>query len=139
MTRDTSPAARALVALELIQNNPGITAQRLADRLGVTERAARRYVATLREADLPIESVSGPYGGYRVGRGLRLPPLMFTAAEALGLVMAVLEGHPKAADAAVPVGGALAKILRVLPERIAGPVRSVRDVSDQGTDDRYRP
>jgi predicted DNA-binding transcriptional regulator YafY len=39
----------------------------------VTERAARRYVATLREADLPIESVSGPYGGYRVGRGLRLP------------------------------------------------------------------
>jgi len=61
MTRDISPAARALVALELIQNNPGITAQRLADRLGVTERAARRYVATLREADLPIESVCGPY------------------------------------------------------------------------------
>lgn len=97
-----SRAARALVALELIHNNPGITAQRLADRLGVTERAARRYVATLREADLPIESVSGPYGGYRVGRGLRLPPLMFTAAEALGLVMAVLEGHPKAADPADP-------------------------------------
>jgi predicted transcriptional regulator len=44
MTRDISPAARALVALELIQNNPGITALRLADRLGVTERAARRYV-----------------------------------------------------------------------------------------------
>ena len=39
----------------------------------MTERAARRYVATLREADLPIESASGPYGGYRVGRGLRLP------------------------------------------------------------------
>jgi predicted DNA-binding transcriptional regulator YafY len=139
MTRDISPAARALVALELIQNNPGITARRLADRLGVTERAARRYVATLREADLPIESVSGPYGGYRVGRGLRLPPLMFTAVEALGLVMAVLEGHQKAADPADPVGGALAKIVRVLPERIAGPVRSVRDVSAPGAIDPCRP
>lgn len=60
MTGDISPAARALVALELIHNSPGITAQRLADSLDVTERAARRYVATLREADLPIESVSGP-------------------------------------------------------------------------------
>jgi predicted DNA-binding transcriptional regulator YafY len=139
MTREASPAARALVALELIQNNPGITARRLADRLGVTDRAARRYVAILREADLPIESVSGPYGGYRVGRGLRLPPLMFTAAEALGLVMAVLDGHHDAADPADPVGGALAKIVRVLPERIARPVRSVRDVSDPGVVDQYRP
>jgi predicted DNA-binding transcriptional regulator YafY len=86
--------------------------------LGVTDRAARRYVAILREADLPIESVSGPYGGYRVGRGLRLPPLMFTAAEAAGLVMATLEGHPGAADPADVVGAALAKILRSLPDRV---------------------
>src|SRR5260370_37649736 len=93
MALDRSPAARALLALEVIQNSPGITAQRLGDRLGVTERAARRYVAILREADLPIESVSGPHGGYQVGRGLRLPPLMFPAAEAMGLVMAILEGH----------------------------------------------
>jgi predicted DNA-binding transcriptional regulator YafY len=92
-----SPTARALLALEAIQNSPGITAQLLGERLGVSERAARRYVAILREADLPIESVTGPYGGYRVGRGLRLPPLMFTAAEAMGLVMAVLEGHRRAA------------------------------------------
>jgi predicted DNA-binding transcriptional regulator YafY len=62
-----------------------------------------------------------------VGRGLRLPPLTFTAAEAMGLVMAVLEGHRNAADPADLVGGALAKILRVLPERVAGPVRAVRE------------
>lgn len=91
----------------------------------MTGRAARRYVAILREAELPIESVSGPYGGYRVGRGLRLPPLMFTAAEAAGLVMATLEGHRGAADPADVVGGALAKILRSLPERIAPPVPAV--------------
>ncbi|MGH3167987.1 MAG: helix-turn-helix transcriptional regulator [Trebonia sp.] len=126
MTHEISPAARALLALETIQNNPGITAERLGERLGVTERAARRYVAILREAELPIDSVTGPHGGYRVGRGLRLPPLTFTAAEAMGLVMAVLEGHRNAADPADLVGGALAKILRVLPERVAGPVRGVR-------------
>ena len=129
MAPDMSPAARALLALEIIQNSPGITAYKLGDRLGVTERAARRYVATLREADLPIESVTGPYGGYRVGRGLRIPPLMFTAAEAMGLAMAVLEGHRNAADPSDPVGSALAKIVRVLPQRVAGPVRAFRELS----------
>jgi predicted DNA-binding transcriptional regulator YafY len=129
MANEVSPTARALLALEVIQNSPGITARRLGERLGVTERAARRYVAILREADLPIESVSGPHGGYRVGRGLRLPPLMFTAAEAMGLVMAVLEGHRNAANPTDLVGGALAKIVRVLPERAAGPARAFREVS----------
>jgi predicted DNA-binding transcriptional regulator YafY len=139
VARDPSPAARALLALEAIQNNPGISAQRLGERLGVTERAARRYVAILREADLPIESASGPHGGYRVGRGLRLAPLMFTAAEAMGLVMAVLEGHRDAADPAELVGGALAKILRVLPERVAGPVRAVREISASAASAQTRP
>lgn len=129
MAQDISPTGRALLALEIIQNSPGITAHRLGEMLGVTERAARRYVAILREADLPIESVSGPYGGYRVGRGLRLPPLMFTAAEAMGLVMAVLEGHRGAADPTDLVGGALAKIVRALPERVAGPVLAFREVA----------
>jgi predicted DNA-binding transcriptional regulator YafY len=125
-----SPTARALLALEAIQNAPGITAGRLGERLGVTERAARRYVAILREAGLPIESVSGPYGGYQLGHGLRLPPLTFTAAEAAGLVMAVLEGHPHAADPADLVGAALAKIVRVLPARVATLVRSIRDATE---------
>ena len=129
MAHEVSPTARALLALEAIQNVPGITARQLGDRLGVTERAARRYVAILREAGLPIDSVSGPYGGYQVGRGLRLPPLTFTAAEAAGLVMAVLEGHRPATDPADLVGGALAKIIRVLPTPVAPLVRSIRDVS----------
>jgi predicted DNA-binding transcriptional regulator YafY len=126
---EISPTARALLALEAIQNTSGITAQRLGERLGVTERAARRYVAILREAGLPIESATGPYGGYQVGRGMRLPPLTFSAAEAAGLVMAVLEGHRAAADPADLVGGALAKIIRVLPTRVSALVRPIRDVT----------
>ena len=135
---EMSPTARALLALEAIQNNPGITARQLGGRLGVTERAARRYVAILREADLPIESVSGPYGGYQVGRGVRLPPLTFTAAEAMGLVMAVLEGHRNAADPADLVGSALAKIVRVLPEPVAGPVRALRAAAAPASSDGSR-
>ncbi len=137
--REISPTARALLALEAIQNVPGITAARLGERLGVTERAARRYVAILREAELPIESVSGPYGGYQVGHGLRLPPLTFTAAEASGLVMAVLEGHKGAADPADLVGGALAKIVRVLPSRVAAQVRTIRDGVSGGAGDGRGP
>lgn len=126
MNPDASPTARALLALELIQNQPGITAQRLADRLEVSDRAARRYVAILREAEIPIESVRGPYGGYRVGRGLRLPPLSFTASEALGLVMAVLDGHHQVSDPTDPAGSALAKIVRALPESVAAQADAVR-------------
>jgi predicted DNA-binding transcriptional regulator YafY len=130
---DSSPTSRALLALELLQGHPGITAERLGDRLGVSERAARRYVAILREADVPIESVRGPYGGYRVGRGLRLPPLMFTATEALGLAMAVLEsrGGTEGDD---PVGTAVGKIVRVLPEGVARPLEALRVVSARRTD-----
>ncbi len=126
MKPDTSPAARALLALELIQSSPGITADRLADKLGVSERAARRYVGILREAEIPIDSVRGPYGGYRLGRGLRLPPLTFSAAEALGLVMAVLDGHHAASDPTDLVGSALAKIVRALPEPVAAQADAVR-------------
>jgi predicted DNA-binding transcriptional regulator YafY len=123
---DASPTARALLALELVQADPGITADRLAEKLGVSERAARRYVGILREAGIPIESVRGPYGGYRLGRGVRLPPLMFTAAEALGLVMAVLDGHHDAGDPTDPVGSAFGKIVRALPEPVAAQVQAVR-------------
>jgi predicted DNA-binding transcriptional regulator YafY len=126
MKPDASPTARSLLALELVQGSPGITADRLADKLGVSERAARRYVGILREAGIPIESLRGPYGGYRVGRGLRLPPLMFSAAEALGLVMAVLDGHHDASDPTDPVGSALGKIVRALPEPVAAQAEAVR-------------
>jgi predicted DNA-binding transcriptional regulator YafY len=123
---DLSPTGRALRTLELLQSQPGITAGQLAAQLDVTERAARRYVAILREADIPVESTRGPFGGYRVGRGIRLPPLVFSAAEALGLVMAVLDGSHAAADAGDPVGAALGKIIRALPENIGHQAATMR-------------
>lgn len=135
MGTETSPTSRALQVLELLQNQPGATAGQLALALGVTERAARRYVGILREAEIPILSARGRHGGYTVGRGVRLPPLVFTATEALGMVMAVLEGHHEAADAADPVANALRKIMRALPESVAAQAelvrRTARPVPDQ--------
>lgn len=131
---DVSPTARSLLTLELVQGSPGITADRIADKLGVSERAARRYIGILREAGIPIESVRGPYGGYRVGRGLRLPPLVFSATEALGLVMAVLDGHHDASDPTGPVGSALGKIVRALPEPVAAQAETVRQAAAAAPD-----
>lgn len=119
MSADISPTARALRTLEILHARPGASAEELAQRLGVSDRAVRRYIDILREAEIPIESTRGRHGGYRLGRGTRLPPVMFTESEALALVMAVLDGAPRAADDEDPVGGALGKVIRALPPAIA--------------------
>jgi predicted DNA-binding transcriptional regulator YafY len=124
---DISPTARALRAIEILQARPGATAGELATGLGVTERAARRYVAILREAGIPVESARGPYGGYRLGRGTRLPPVVFTEPEALGLVMAVLDGQQAAPDVDDLVGSALGKVIRALPDSVGRQAAALRE------------
>ncbi len=126
MPTDVSPTARALRALDILRTRPGATADDLAKRLGVTERAVRRYVGILREAGIPVESVRGPYGGYRLGRGTRLPPVVFTEAEATGLAMAVLDGQQAPADVDDLVGSALDKVIRALPESIGRQAAALR-------------
>jgi len=108
--------------MEILRTRPGVTAGELGAGLGVTERAARRYVAILREAGIPVESARGPYGGYRLGRGTRLSPVVFTEPEALGLVMAVLDG-PAGDDL---VGVALDKVIRALPESVGRQAATLR-------------
>ncbi len=129
---ETTPTARALMVLEMVQNSPGISGEQLADRLGMTDRAVRRYVGNLRGAGIAVESTRGKYGGYRIGRGVRLAPLMFTAPEALGLVMAVLEG--RRTDPTDPVGQAVSKLIRVLPKALAAPVEAVVRTSERTPD-----
>ena len=134
MPTQLSPTARALRTLEMLQNRPGATADELAATLGVTERAARRYVGILRESGIPVESTRGPYGGYRLGRGARLPPVVFTEVEALGLVMAVLDGQPAAVDGDDLVGAALSKVIRALPERVGRQAAGLRKYASAAPD-----
>lgn len=112
---DNSPTARALQCLGLVQARPGITASELAGRLDVSTRAVRRYVAILREAEIPIESISGPHGGYRVGRGIRMPPVLFSEAEALALTMAVMTNIAEGDDL---VSRGLTKLVQSLPGKV---------------------
>jgi predicted DNA-binding transcriptional regulator YafY len=122
-----SPTAKALRALEILQNRAVVPAAELAARLAVTTRATRRYVEILREAGIPVESVRGPHGGYRLSRRTRLPPVVFTETEALGLVMAVLDGRPAAAARDDLVGAALTKVIRALPEEVGRQAAALRD------------
>jgi predicted DNA-binding transcriptional regulator YafY len=131
---ESNPTARALLCLQLLQDHPGVTADRLARDLGCSTRAARRYVAILREAGMPVHSARGPYGGYRLGSGVRVPPVMFSATEALGLVMAVLDGHHDAGNESEPVGAALGKVVRALPAGVADQVQAIRQTTAPAPD-----
>jgi predicted DNA-binding transcriptional regulator YafY len=80
------PAARVLTLLELLQSGGVRTVAELAGRLGVDSRTVRRYVDHLIDLDVPVESVRGRYGGYRLASGYRMPPLMLR-----GLVIALAD------------------------------------------------
>lgn len=118
------PVVRSLRVMALIQTNPGIDATTLATRLGITDRAIRRHVDALRRAGLSIDSMPGLGGGYRIARGVRTP-LLFSQEELVGLTMALSEVPGGVAD--TPARSAVAKILGVLPARVAGAAQAVLD------------
>ena len=115
------PTAQVLTLLELLQSGGTRTMAELADRLGVEPRTVRRYVGHLIDLDVPVESVRGRYGGYRLAAGYRLPPLMLSDDEALAVLLGLVAG--RRAGLATTTGTASetasAKIRRVLPSRIA--------------------
>ena len=115
------PTAHVLTLLELLQSGGTRTAAELAARLGVDERTVRRYVDHLVGLDVPVESVRGRYGGYRLARGYRLPPLMLTDDEALAVLLGLVAGRRGGLMTAAGTAGetAAAKIRRVLPARLA--------------------
>jgi predicted DNA-binding transcriptional regulator YafY len=109
-----------LALLEILQSGGTRTVAELAGRLGVDERTVRRYAGHLIDLDVPVRSVRGRYGGYRLAPGFRMPPLMLTDDEALavllGLVVARRDGLVPASLTAVE--SATAKVRRVLPQAI---------------------
>ncbi|MBT2415899.1 WYL domain-containing protein [Streptomyces sp. ISL-12] len=113
------PLARVLALLELLQSGGVRTVGELAGRLEVDERTVRRYVGHLLDLDVPVESVRGRYGGYRLAPGYRMPPLMLTEEEALAVLLGLVAGRRTGLATATAAASetAAAKIRRVLPER----------------------
>ena len=110
---------RVLQLLGLLQARTTWQASALASELGVTERTVRRDIARLRDMGYPVNSSSGIEGGYQLGTGRHLPPLLLDDTEAVALVaslrMMALNGTDNAGTAALR---ALAKIDHILPPHL---------------------
>ena len=123
-----SPTMRLLAVLELLETFHSMSGTELARRLEVDVRTVRRYITTLQDMGIPVAAERGPHGAYRLERGRKLPPLMFTPSEAaaisLGLRAMRALGFP--VDGAV-VEGAVAKTERLLPEPLLHHVTSMHE------------
>ncbi|NEA67646.1 YafY family protein [Streptomyces sp. SID12488] len=112
-------SARLLRLLSLLQAHREWTGPDLADRLGVTPRTVRRDVDRLRELGYPVAASPGTGGGYRLGAGAELPPLLLdddeAVAVAVGLRTAAGQGIEGIGETSVR---ALAKLEQVLPDRL---------------------
>jgi predicted DNA-binding transcriptional regulator YafY len=120
------PATRILAVLELLQAHGQVTGAEMARRLGVDARTLRRYITRLEEMGIPITAERGRHGGYSLVVGFKLPPMMFTADEALALAVGLLAARDLGlAEAAPSVASAQAKLERVMPADLQRRARAI--------------
>jgi predicted DNA-binding transcriptional regulator YafY len=123
-----SPTTRMLTVLALLQSRQQISGAEIARRLEVDTRTVRRYITMLQDMGVPVEAERGPHGAYQLGRGAKMPPLMFTDAEAVALTLGLLVIREFRFPVEVAaVEGALAKTERVLPDLVAAQVRGLQE------------
>ncbi|MFI0355620.1 helix-turn-helix transcriptional regulator [Actinomadura sp. 9N407] len=121
-------SARLLRLLSLLQTPRSWTGPQLAERLDVTTRTVRNDVERLRDLGYPVNATPGAAGGYRLGAGASLPPLLLDDDEAVAVVVGLRTA------ASGPVSGieesslrALAKLEQVLPSRLRHRVNTLQD------------
>ncbi|NLD44184.1 MAG: HTH domain-containing protein, partial [Chloroflexi bacterium] len=120
-------ATRLLSLLLMMQSRPSWKASELAATLEVSERTIHRYMGMLDEIGVPIYSERGPYGGFSLLRGQRLPPLLFTAEEATVLTMgASLVREVWGQTYGDAVTSSIAKLDNVLPDDLREEVAEAR-------------
>jgi len=110
-------ATRLITLIMLLQRQPNQTAAQLGQALDVSVRTVQRYITMLDEIGIPVYAERGPYGGYALVRGYKMPPLIFTPEEAVAVYLgtSLLEevwGRLYRGAAR----GALAKLDNVLPD-----------------------
>jgi predicted DNA-binding transcriptional regulator YafY len=122
----TATSSRLLELLALLQARRDWPGSELADRLEVSGRTIRRDVARLRDLGYPVESLSGPAGGYRLRAGTAMPPLLLDDDEAIAIAV----GLRTAARASVTgieetAVRALVKLEQVLPTHLRRRVQAL--------------
>ena len=113
----SNSASRLITLLMLLQRQPNQKAADLAHTLGVSVRSLHRYIGMLDEMGIPVYSERGPYGGFSLVRGYKMPPLVFAPEEAVAIYLGTsLVREMWGQLYAEAAQGALAKLDNVLPE-----------------------
>ena len=113
----TNTATRLITLIMLLQSQPNQKAADLAKKLNVSVRSLHRYIGMLDEMGIPVYSERGPYGGFSLVRGYKMPPLALTPEEAVAVALgASLVGEMWGQFYQEAAQGALAKLDRLLPD-----------------------
>ncbi|WP_173921542.1 YafY family protein [Agromyces sp. Marseille-P2726] len=123
-------AARMLALLSLLQSRRDWTGTQLAERLGVSTRTIRNDLERLRELDYPVDATRGSAGGYRLGSGGKLPPLLLDDDEAVAVAIGLREATG-VAGVEESSARALAKLEQVLPSRLRPVVTAIGSVVER--------
>ncbi|MEU8658722.1 helix-turn-helix transcriptional regulator [Actinoplanes philippinensis] len=120
-------SARLLSLLSLLQARRDWPGALLADRLEVSLRTVRRDVDRLRELGYPIAALKGPDGGYRLGAGADLPPLLFDDDQAVALAIALqIAATTPGNTTGEAAARALHTVRQVMPSRLRHRIDAVR-------------
>ncbi|MEV1022971.1 WYL domain-containing protein [Streptomyces sp. NPDC050264] len=111
-------SARLLSLLSLLQTRRDWPGALLAERLDISPRTMRRDVDRLRELGYPIVTSKGPDGGYRLGAGTQLPPLLFDDEQAVALAIALRIATTSGAGIEEAAARALNTVRQVMPARL---------------------
>src|SRR3954462_1672233 len=123
---DATTSSRLLTLLSLLQGRRDWPGGELAERLEVSGRPVRRDIERLRGLGSPVESLTGPAGGYRLRAGAAMPPLLLDDDEAIAIAV----GLRTAARASVTgieetAVRALVKLEQVLPAHLRRRVQAL--------------
>lgn len=109
-------ATRLITLILLLQTQPNQKASELASKLGVSVRTVHRYFSMLDEMGIPVYSERGPYGGFSLVRGYKIPPLIFSLEEAVAVYLGTsLVGEMWGELYRDAAQGAIAKLENILP------------------------
>lgn len=120
-------SSRTLRLLSLLQTHRFWAGTELAGRLEISERTLRRDIERLRELGYPVHSNRGAEGGYQLGPGGSMPPLVVEEDEAIAMVVA-LAGTASGMSGSLSEASlsALTKIVQVLPDRLRRRAETLR-------------
>ncbi len=121
-------AQRLLRLLSLLQTPRDWSGPELAERLGVTARTVRNDVERLRGLGYPVQGIRGVTGGYRLGAGAELPPLLLDDEEAVAVAVGLRVGATQGAVTGIEETAlrALTKLEQMLPSRLRRRVDGLR-------------